>query len=103
MPIYEYECEKCHEISEALQHFSDPPLTTCEKCGGPLHKLISKSSFHLKGSGWYADGYGSSSGSTGSAPKKNKVKSPAKKDSSCPKETKGSTCCAQGSPCKCAA
>ena len=102
MPIYEYECEKCHEISEALQHFSDPPLTTCEHCGGPLHKLISKSSFHLKGGGWYADGYGST-GASSSAAKNAKTKTSPKKESSCPKESKGSTCCAQGTPCKCAA
>ena len=102
MPIYEYECEKCHKISEALQHFSDQPLIVCEQCGGNLHKLISKSSFHLKGGGWYSDGY-SSPGGSGTAPKNSKPKTAPKKDSSCPKETKGSTCCAQGSPCKCAA
>ncbi len=58
MPIYEYECTKCGEFTEALQKFSDKPLTRCKNCGGKLHKLISHSSFHLKGSGWYVTDYG---------------------------------------------
>ena len=57
MPIYEYECESCGKVVEAWQKFSDPPLTTCEECGGKLHKLISMSSFHLKGTGWYVTDY----------------------------------------------
>lgn len=57
MPIYEYECESCGCIEEALQKFSDAPLTTCGRCSGKLHKLVSQSSFHLKGSGWYVTDY----------------------------------------------
>lgn len=57
MPIYEYECENCGCIEEALQKFSDAPLTTCSRCSGNLHKLVSQSSFHLKGSGWYVTDY----------------------------------------------
>ena len=57
MPIYEYECEVCGRIEEAIQKFSDRPLTKCSHCSGKLHRLISHSAFHLKGSGWYADGY----------------------------------------------
>jgi putative FmdB family regulatory protein len=57
MPIYEYECSKCGDLTEALQKFSDKPLTRCKSCGGKLHKLISHSSFHLKGSGWYVTDY----------------------------------------------
>ena len=56
MPIYEYACEKCGKTIEAMQKFSDAPLTECE-CSGPLRKLISTSSFHLKGSGWYVTDY----------------------------------------------
>jgi len=52
MPIYEYKCDKCQEVTEEAQKFTDKPLTTCE-CGGRLTKLISRSSFKLKGSGWY--------------------------------------------------
>ena len=57
MPIYEYECSKCHQITEALQNFSDPPLKKCPHCSGKLRKLMSLNSFHLKGSGWYVTDY----------------------------------------------
>ena len=62
MPIYEYECTKCGHQTEALQKFSDPPLAECELCHGKLMKLISHSTFHLKGSGWYVTDYASKSG-----------------------------------------
>jgi len=68
MPIYEYECTQCGRIEEVLQKFSDKPLTTCRHCSGKLHKLISHSTFHLKGSGWYVTDYAG----------KGKDKSPAK-------------------------
>jgi len=57
MPIYEYECENCHHIEEAWQKISDAPLATCNQCQGKLHKIVSQSSFHLKGSGWYVTDY----------------------------------------------
>jgi putative FmdB family regulatory protein len=57
MPIYEYQCDQCGNVTEAFQKFSDPPMTTCQRCSGPMHKLISASSFHLKGSGWYVTDY----------------------------------------------
>ncbi|MBF0100947.1 MAG: zinc ribbon domain-containing protein [Desulfobacterales bacterium] len=61
MPIYEYECESCGKGEEIVQKISDPQLTTCKHCSGKLHKLISQSSFHLKGSGWYVTDYKNSS------------------------------------------
>lgn len=61
MPIYEYECARCGSVEEVFQKYSDKPLTKCKKCSGKLHKLISQNSFHLKGSGWYATDYASSS------------------------------------------
>ncbi|MCL4491192.1 MAG: zinc ribbon domain-containing protein [Nitrospirae bacterium] len=60
MPIYEYECLKCGKNHEAMQKFSDAPLTVCPDCSGELKKLISSTSFVLKGSGWYATDYASS-------------------------------------------
>lgn len=57
MPIYEYQCAKCGQVSEVFQRMSDDPLTTCS-CGGELKKLMSLNSFHLKGSGWYVTDYG---------------------------------------------
>jgi putative FmdB family regulatory protein len=57
MPIYEYECQQCNQVTEAMQKFSEAPLIECPKCQGTLKKLISQSTFHLKGSGWYVTDY----------------------------------------------
>lgn len=57
MPIYEYECTQCGRIEEALQKFSDKPLKKCLCCSGKLHKIVSQSSFQLKGTGWYVTDY----------------------------------------------
>lgn len=57
MPIYEYRCSKCGEIFEAFQKINDQPLTQCKYCQGKVEKLISHSSFQLKGSGWYLTDY----------------------------------------------
>ncbi len=57
MPIYEYSCDKCGNVVERIQKFSDPLLTEHEGCGGTLTKLISRSAFHLKGDGWYVTDY----------------------------------------------
>ena len=71
MPIYEYECTRCGNIEEALQKFSDKPLTKCRHCSGKLHKLVSQSTFHLKGTGWYVTDYADKSKKPSeSAPKK---------------------------------
>jgi putative FmdB family regulatory protein len=61
MPIYEYLCQKCGEHLEVLQKMSDKPLSRCPKCRGKLEKMLSQTSFQLKGSGWYATDYASSS------------------------------------------
>lgn len=58
MPIYEYLCKGCDKHFEVVQKISDDPLKKCGSCGGRLNKLISQSSFHLKGSGWYVTDYG---------------------------------------------
>lgn len=57
MPIYEYQCGKCGQVTEKMLKFSDPPMAVCPACGGGLKKLISDCSFHLKGSGWYVTDY----------------------------------------------
>lgn len=62
MPIYEYQCSRCGRQTEAWQKFSDPPLTRCDHCKGTLKKLISQSTFHLKGTGWYVTDYASKRG-----------------------------------------
>ena len=58
MPIYEYECLACGKTTEAIQKFSDALLDTCPECGGQLKKLISNTTFVLKGTGWYVTDYG---------------------------------------------
>jgi len=57
MPIYEYKCDGCGEVFEVRQKFSDEPVTVHEKCGGPVHKLLSAPSFQFKGSGFYITDY----------------------------------------------
>ena len=58
MPIYEYRCRKCNKEFEAVQSITDPELKHCKFCKGPVTKLMSLSSIHLKGSGWYVTDYG---------------------------------------------
>ena len=60
MPVYEYACEKCKHEFEAEQRISDDPIRTCPKCRArKVKRLISRTSFVLKGSGWYSDLYAS--------------------------------------------
>jgi putative FmdB family regulatory protein len=65
MPIYEYRCTQCGRAFETIQKMSDAPLETCEACSGPLEKLVSRTSFHLAGGGWYSSGYAKGGGSGG--------------------------------------
>jgi putative FmdB family regulatory protein len=57
MPIYEYQCRKCHHRFEKIQKFSDPHVKRCPECGGPLEQLISPPAVQFKGSGWYVTDY----------------------------------------------
>lgn len=60
MPIYEYRCRKCSKEFELVQKITDDPATECPDCGGKVERLVSATSFSLKGGGWYKDGYASS-------------------------------------------
>ena len=71
MPLYEYECTQCGQVEEALQKFSDKPLKKCRQCSGSLRKLISNSSFHLKGTGWYVTDYAKQSATDATSKGKN--------------------------------
>ena len=86
MPLYEYRCAKCGNVFEVIQKFSDTPLTVHEACGGTVERLISRSGFSLKGSGWYATDYPRS----GSTPKDSSKESGDSKSESKPAETKSS-------------
>ncbi len=66
MPIYEYSCDKCKKTIEVIQKMSDRSLRTHAGCGGKLTKLISRSAFQLKGTGWYVTDYGTRSKGEGS-------------------------------------
>jgi putative FmdB family regulatory protein len=57
MPVYEYKCTDCDNQFEIMQKITDDPLTICGSCGGELKKLITNTSFVLKGSGWYVTDY----------------------------------------------
>jgi putative FmdB family regulatory protein len=57
VPIYEYECETCHERFELIQKFSDKPVKRCHKCGGPVQKVLSPPALVFKGTGWYVTDY----------------------------------------------
>lgn len=61
MPIYEYECAQCGNLSEVFQKVSDPAPDACASCGATstLSRVVSRTSFQLKGGGWYADLYSS--------------------------------------------
>jgi putative FmdB family regulatory protein len=91
MPIYEYKCKKCGKEFEMFQGIADPAVKSCRFCRGPVHKLMSLSSFHLKGSGWYATDYGGKKAPAGDKKvetKKEEGKSPETEKSQPPSKTK---------------
>lgn len=79
MPIYEYLCESCGKEFEEWQKFSDPVVDSCPDCGGHSHRLISQSTFHLKGTGWYVTDYGKGSGANGKKTADKKESTPESK------------------------
>jgi len=92
MPIYEYACTACGERVEARQSFTDPPLETCEICGGKLRKLYSPVGIVFKGSGFYATDAKNKKGSGGNSSTKSDSKTETKTESkSGSKETKSET------------
>jgi putative FmdB family regulatory protein len=91
MPIYEYECTKCGHQTEIWQKFSEAPITKCEMCRGKVKKLISQSTFHLKGTGWYVTDYASNRGGSGEKKEKTDKDSAAKKAKSSKETSKKET------------
>jgi putative FmdB family regulatory protein len=57
MALYDYRCEKCGEIFEVRQKFSDAPLTVHEGCGGKVERMLSAPALQFKGTGWYVTDY----------------------------------------------
>ncbi len=81
MPLYEYQCAKDGTF-ELVRKFSDPPLTACPTCGGPVEKLLSAPAIQFKGSGWYITDYArKSSGGEGAGKKDGPEKGGSKEGS----------------------
>ncbi|UOZ07917.1 MULTISPECIES: FmdB family zinc ribbon protein [unclassified Amycolatopsis] len=82
MPTYQYACKECDHRFEAVQSFSDPSLTVCPQCSGPLRKVFSSVGVVFKGSGFYrTDSREASKSSTTSTPAKSEGKSEGKSES----------------------
>ena len=82
MPIYEYLCDKCGHEFEREQRITEDPVKTCPKCRSRrVKRLISQTSFVLKGGGWYADGYGNQSDSKNESKTNDSSSSDSKSDS----------------------
>ena len=82
MPIYEYQCKKCGKQFESFQGISEPDLKACKFCKGKVQKMMSLSSFSLKGTGWYATDY---------AGKKTSTTKPAKVETTTPESSSTSS------------
>ena len=110
MPTYEYQCDKCGRTFEVRQRISAPPLKTCETCGGAVRRLISSTTFILKGEGWYVTDYPSAArkkaaesekstaGGDGKKSEKADGKKGEKKDEAPAKATTGASAPAPTSP-----
>jgi len=64
MPIYEYRCQSCGHEFEQWQKITEPAISKCKICGGQASRLISHSSFVLKGTGWYVTDYARKDGAS---------------------------------------
>ncbi|MGK5094487.1 zinc ribbon domain-containing protein [Deltaproteobacteria bacterium TL4] len=100
MPIYEYICNDCNYEFEELQRFNDPHLEQCPRCGvRHVERKVSASAFHLKGGGWYKDGYSSAptsasestSASSEGAKSSSKTGGESKKSDTSSKDSKSSS------------
>jgi len=110
VPTYEYQCDKCGRTFEVRQRISAPPLKTCETCGGAVRRLISSTTFILKGEGWYVTDYPSAArkkaaesekstaGGDGKKSEKADGKKSEKKDAAPAKATTGASAPAPTSP-----
>ena len=77
MPLYEYECKKCHHRFERIQNKFSDPAPACPKCQGEVEQLLHAPAVQFKGSGWYVTDY--ARGSSGGAAPKDGDKSAADK------------------------
>jgi len=91
MPLYEYECKKCHHRFERIQKFSDPHMKKCPDCGGVVEQVISAPAVQFKGSGWYVTDYAKKptgkSGSPSDGDSASKTGSSSSKEGKCEADT----------------
>ena len=88
MPLYEYQCKKCHHRFEKIQKFSDRMIKKCPECGGPVEQMISAPAVQFKGSGWYVTDYAKKSSSQGSSGSGDSGSKDKKEDKSKPDSSK---------------
>ena len=69
MPLYEYKCDRCGDVFEVMQKFSDAPIELHEGCGGHVERLLSAPALQFKGTGWYITDYARKSGNGKNAAK----------------------------------
>ena len=87
MPLYEYQCKKCHNRFERIQKFSDPHIKKCPDCGGPVEQVISAPAVQFKGSGWYVTDYAKKSSAPASGGESSGKKEEKAKPETTPKES----------------
>jgi putative FmdB family regulatory protein len=93
MPLYEYECKKCHHRFERIVKYSDRPMKKCPDCGGPVEQTITAPAVQFKGSGWYVTDYAKKSTATASSSNgdsKSKDEAASKKESASKEESSAS-------------
>jgi putative FmdB family regulatory protein len=88
MPIYEYQCQKCGTF-ETTQRITEKPLGKCPTCKGKVKKLISNTSFQLKGTGWYVTDYARKDNNKGAGKGENGAKPSAESKSDSKGDSKG--------------
>ncbi|WP_380285731.1 FmdB family zinc ribbon protein [Kitasatospora purpeofusca] len=99
MPTYQYQCTECGNGLEAVQKFTDEPLTTCPDCQGRLRKIFSAVGVVFKGSGFYrTDSRSSSSSSVGGGSSSSTSAAPSSSGSSGSSSSSSSTPAASPAP-----
>jgi len=90
MPLYEYECKKCHHRFERIVKYSDRPMKKCPDCGGSVEQTITAPAVQFKGSGWYVTDYAtkpSATASSSNGDSKSKDEAASKKESTSKEES----------------
>ena len=81
MPLYEYECTKCHRRTEKIENVSGPHLKKCPHCGGKVEAVLTAPAIQFKGSGWYVTDYAGKKSTGGDAAPAAKTDASESKDS----------------------